>query len=718
MKSTVLLGLLATLFLTGCPSGNKDNCQARDHVSCQDDALGWIDSCGEFSELIQACPCGCGQTADSCADCPCKPSTCGERGWTCGEQDDGCGENIFCGGCSGAFICSNGDCEDLLESVREWAPGVAAAFEGLDEVADGLSDEESVAIAAADDVLSAIAESHRPWLTAVFSDYPGAVVDGASLVVDGDLSDWPIEVPIDFDRAQEGAGVDILETRFFAGDGQLWFAFTSAAACTEDLAFLVYLDIDGLVSAEIEVAAYEWQGQHVATVQHVDDSIVLDPSGVTWACKADQAELSIPLTALGGLEIKPGASACLHTYDMTSTEGDSRFDSARCYLFGTAPRRGAAKELLALALDVPELIDDPETAVALSVQGRFWSDVTESALAERVRTDQAGMMRYALELSDWQAQNGIPADFSELGLEEKMYWSWRGQETVVYGALYLIGDNALLNLPRYEFVANDAEVLRTYRDLFVSLELPRTDLLELVGRIDNWVWGELHYCARPDLMDTWCANGFLDPQTCAWWEEDKAAGSFTLGEVDGISVPNNGGNSARFQLGYRAEHGYFKGDCVSHTTISVAIYQALGISATGWQYIAVDPDQSTGSHNFPVYFDPTDRSWNAWQLPSNPDLADAQAMGFVFLPLRNPFTHLLHHSDYDGWMTFDTFAWYHGVTYQHIADVLGAGIPVDEWNAMFWNSYPAPEIELTVNSRSRRSSRRLRPSSGPFRKHF
>ena len=112
LKLRVILAPLSVLFLLQACSGG-DDCEPVSHsfTYCQDDILYWMDSCGDFEELLEACGCGCTEDHAACQS----PCDCDEGLLDCGS---GCidpdSDVAHCGGCNQPCdenqTCENGQC--------------------------------------------------------------------------------------------------------------------------------------------------------------------------------------------------------------------------------------------------------------------------------------------------------------------------------------------------------------------------------------------------------------------------------------------------------------------------------------------------------------------------------------------------------------------------------------------------------------------------------
>ena len=96
------LVLVLCFFVLGC--GGEEQCTSHDSTSCQEGINYWIDSCGNFEEVIENCDCGCTPEHSGCKSCGCEKDCTGRE---CGP-DPVCGES--CGTCPGNLVCDVGEC--------------------------------------------------------------------------------------------------------------------------------------------------------------------------------------------------------------------------------------------------------------------------------------------------------------------------------------------------------------------------------------------------------------------------------------------------------------------------------------------------------------------------------------------------------------------------------------------------------------------------------
>ncbi len=85
-------------------------CQAHDHIMCQEGVVYWVDSCDQQGDRIKDCECGCDEFAKDCrGNCDCTPDCDGRE---CG--DDGCGAPCA-PGCAADQSCDpdSGTCQQI-----------------------------------------------------------------------------------------------------------------------------------------------------------------------------------------------------------------------------------------------------------------------------------------------------------------------------------------------------------------------------------------------------------------------------------------------------------------------------------------------------------------------------------------------------------------------------------------------------------------------------
>ena len=108
--------LLAAGFLSSC---SDDACVSHTGKVCAEGNVYWVDSCGNYQELIEECRCGCRADRSECKRCD--DCSCAQAGTCC----DGClpiNENEFCDdGNPGTRLdlCQDGACAGWTFSVEE-----------------------------------------------------------------------------------------------------------------------------------------------------------------------------------------------------------------------------------------------------------------------------------------------------------------------------------------------------------------------------------------------------------------------------------------------------------------------------------------------------------------------------------------------------------------------------------------------------------------------
>jgi hypothetical protein len=581
---------------------------------------------------------------------------------------------------------------DPLAALREKYAELADALTQLPEVADGLQGEEPRALADTAKILLALDPAGvRHLIPALIGREATPLVDDHAMVADGNLADWPASAAVSPDRAGEvRSDLDVLEVRFAVSAANLWMGATLAAGCTSKLAMQVEVDVDRGPESDVVVLAYSDPSYNEIQYYTTADSYTdLAVSGLQWRCSGKTVEIKVPLAAFAAHPRKPLGWVRLTTLDATGTAEQALWDPTRAFPLVGARTRGALQELFRLCLAEPRAVEDPGATVALAVESRFFAEVVRPELLPAVAQDSLNLLRFALDLPAWQAAHGVPASFASLPLEEKLTWAGRGEQSLTYGTFHVAAEMERLNEPRYRFDAYTSADLSWFRDLFVRQKLTTASLPEMVGAIEDWLWTALHYTTDATTMDTWCANGSLDQQTCDWWAKDKAAGQLTLGTVDGVSVANYDGMSASLQAQLYRDKGYFKGDCGTHTTIAIAILRSLGIAATGMQYLPSDPSVDLATHDFPIHYEPAANAWTAYQIPDDDAIQSYRTLTYYFYPVRDPLSYLLRHGDPDGLELGDAVHSVWSLTYSELAAMLRSGLAHSDWQQSFWAAYPS-----------------------------
>lgn len=595
--------------------------------------------------------------------------------------------------------------ETSLDPYVSWLaenyPAVVSALEELPYLSDGVSEEEASVLTRFEAVVQAAPEEHRDWVATVLAHRaPPGRTDDSGMLVDGSLGDWPEEGVVELaDRDQDVEGADFIDLKSVAllqGLDSLWVRGILAHECSDDMAVMVLLDVDRGLHYDVDMVGSVYAGAHMSFYKyHQDDELFqfLDATGVEWICVGDTIEIRLPWAGLEGLIQKPNASLWLMTYDMDSPEGEDRFDLSPNVLLHTRDYRGAAMELYSLVEAVSDCVDDPWTTLILALQNRFWMDIVEAESINVVLQDSVELLEYALSLPVWQQMYGIPSDFSALPFEAKAVWAWRGQQTMLFGlfASYLSWEK--LTAERYRFNAFTADDLEFYRHEFLVWFPEWTDVLDLVGQVDDWMWKKLRYSALPSQMEIWCADGSLSDLACLLYQQDVDLGNLTLGTVDGVDVPNYDAPSASFQRAYYEGQSFFKGDCRTHCVVTTAFYESLGIPATGWQYYPHDDAVLRAIHDLPLFFDTDLQIWRAYQSPTHISPMEAEAHIWYFLPPRDPMLFGLYNVDHDKVGLFDCAFSFTGLSFADMIGILAAGFDAQLWAQRFWASYPDNNVE-------------------------
>jgi hypothetical protein len=101
--SGVCSGALALALLSGCSQG--ESCEPTSDTFCSEGVAYSVDSCGELTNVVATCDCGCNSSHTGCVTCNCTPDCYGR---VCGS--DGCGD--VCGTCQGGQTCDgSGQCQ-------------------------------------------------------------------------------------------------------------------------------------------------------------------------------------------------------------------------------------------------------------------------------------------------------------------------------------------------------------------------------------------------------------------------------------------------------------------------------------------------------------------------------------------------------------------------------------------------------------------------------
>lgn len=557
--------------------------------------------------------------------------------------------------------------QSLLDRVADVDQQLAESVQTLPGVADGVDDDELLALKELVEVLEAVAaEDERvvPLLCSAWSGGFGEEVEAPA--VDGDAGDWAGKPLVNDPVADIPAGIDLQQAgAFVAGEDLYW---TASSLGTMSATAMVILDIDlgegslytrqvgcFLYGGEPECVAYKWLGPP----QDADWAEVAPPSWVDLVIEGDTAELVLPLDGvLGGVEPPDHLRIQPLLYDYETGDYDyGPYLSLRREMI-----HGPVLELWQLALDEDPTVA-PGLAAATALAEAPLRLAVEPGLLDTVRADGAAMFR-----------EGLALGVDQRDLWEQLFWAWRGLEIVEYGALPLSKLHRPLDSEGYTYDILTVELMAWWADLAAEQGLVRSSLEQTVATVEDWVWDNLQYRTSADGMAYFCEEGLLDPETCAAWEEELANGEDYLGQVMDEDIYYYEAMSPSFQKGLWEERGTFYGDCGTQTTITITILKSLGIVTASGQYYS-DFDELI--HNFPLYYDPEVGLWMAYQLPCGAQYADIDAKFLYLLPPRDfiDFISTEYSSDMQcngGWESYRT------MTFGELCDVLSSGLTPEE----------------------------------------
>ena len=276
------------------------------------------------------------------------------------------------------------------------------------------------------------------------------------------------------------------------------------------------------------------------------------------------------------------------------------YDMAPNLSLRTAPTPGPVQELLELAL-VADVLADPALAVASAIAEAPLRLVVQPELLTQIRADGVAWFEYGLTLER----------IGGLGIWHKAAWSWRGQETTLYGVLPLYALPWRLDAEGYAHNVLTVEQLEWWVALAEDEGLlGDDDLGTTVAAVEDWMDEVQDYRAYTEAMEAFCAKDSLEDESCEDWRKEVEAGDDYLGTVMGQPIYYYE-SSPTVQQAMWLGRGALYCDCDSHTAVVAAILQGIGVPVAPGQYIA---DDGWVIHNFPIYLEPV-RQRRRWPLP-------------------------------------------------------------------------------------------------------
>ncbi len=557
--------------------------------------------------------------------------------------------------------------EQALARVEAADPQLALDLAALPRLTDGVDDEELAALGDLAAAVEAVAEEDARAIALLRSLPVGGFVDASQApAVDGLDDDWGDAPRVSKAAGRVQASVDMLEVAGLAAGDQLHLMIRVDGELTEDVAVGFYLDHGQGTLGKAEVLllnqgeqllsyAYEWRGPAISDGYQWTGSL----SWAELATDGSVAELAVPLD-----EIAPdGGDGQLRIQAITYDVESGAYDLAPWLSLRQQVTHGPIEELLELAL-AADVLADPALAVASALAEAPLRLVVRSDILDQVRADGAAWFQWGLSLER----------IAEQSVWEKAAWSWRGLESVLYGALPLYSLPEPLDAEGYAFDVLTVELAQWYLQLAQDLGLlGDEDLGDTVAAVEDWMDEVQNYRTYTEAMEAFCAKGWLDEALCEQWRQEVEAGSDYWGEVMGQTVYYYDNSPLVQQEMYQA-YGELYGDCGSHTTVVSTVLKGLGVPVAAGQYVAFS---GWVIHNFPIYLDSEAGLWRSYQLPCWASYADDEAAFYQFLAPRQPEDFLSVEfssvSDYGGGSLH-----YYPTTFGELCDRLGKGIPADE----------------------------------------
>ncbi len=555
--------------------------------------------------------------------------------------------------------------------VEQQDEQVGVDLAALPRLADGVDDAELAAVQTLAEVVEAVVDED-PRAVALLRSLPAeGFVDAAEApAIDGLDDDWARAPRITKSTGRVDADVDIMEVAGLLADDALHLMIRVDGELSDDVAVGFYLDHgEGTLGIEEVLLwnqlghtytyAYRWEGSALDAGWVATDN----PSWGELAMDGSVAELALPIDEIaagrGGGHLRIQAIA----YNVET----GAYDLAPYLTLRERVTHGPIEELLELSM-VSDVSADPSLAVASALAEAPLRLIVQDDILEQVRADGATWFERGLDLDRLQSQS----------VWEKAAWSWRGLESILYGALPLYALPQALDAEGYAFDVLTVEQMDWWLALAESEGLVDQGSLDsTVAAMEDWMDEVQNYRTYTEAMEAFCAKGWLDEALCGDWREEVEAGDDHWGEVMGQTVFYYD-NSVLVQQEMWETFGELYGDCGSHTTVVSTMLKGLGVPVAAGQYIA---DSGWVVHNFPIYLDTDAGLWRSYQLPCWASYANDEAAFYQFVAPRH-FEDLFSVEfssvpDYGGGLMH-----YHHTTFGDLCDRLADGIPVDELEQM------------------------------------
>lgn len=381
------------------------------------------------------------------------------------------------------------------------------------------------------------------------------------------------------------------------------------------------------------------------------------PPGPPPRIEGDILDFSVDL---GGLVEKGGAAVAM----VRSLDGRYE-DVGPAGVLGTPPDEGLDVLVGLVEECTAEQPCDADLAVAIAVTFGSMCPLVADDVVELVDADARAWLAYGQDIDAWLEEAGATWRLAELDALGKLVWAWPAAQAVVYGAVPLAHQRALLTAEQWRFLVPSTDTLTRLReDATIT-----ADRAETARTVDLIVNSRLRYRTHDALMRTLCEAEALSDAVCAGWSLDAKAG-FDLGELAGARVPMWEGTSASWQEAVRAREGAYVGDCATATALTIATLQALGVPAlgVGWS----GDDLGTPTHDVPIWYD-GERFYGAQGGPGR-QWARERAFVYLNLPAVHPVSAWVAGREPNGWSRGGSVAggW---TSYAEITRMLRNGLP-------------------------------------------
>lgn len=240
------------------------------------------------------------------------------------------------------------------------------------------------------------------------------------------------------------------------------------------------------------------------------------------------------------------------------------------------PRDDARALLAALVAGGAPVAEDPDLTLAVAIAWGGLRALVEPDVLPVLERDAAARLAYGLTVDASLTERGAAWRLADAPPLAKVLWAWPAGEAAVYGPAPLAHAADRLSLADYRRLVPAS--LEPWRDLAPL----RPGLAATAAAVDAAVAARLRYRADPALA------------------------------------------SLETQRALYAEEGAFVGDCVTATTVAVAMLQALGVPATGLGWVGGD-----SFHNLPLYLD-GDRLRATQPGPAE------EVYAYAFVPVLDP----------------------------------------------------------------------------------